>query len=281
MNTNDIFIEVIENNGNTVQKSSIRRESHDYFLYSHVCGVKFEWWANTNRIVLGYGNSNDDRNKIYEEIPGLIEEISPVKNKKLLKNYTSFYLQEDISEIDLQNTLQSINDYLNKNCEEWEKSVGSSTTEIKIGVSFSGTLFENLKERGATMSPMFGSMVCDASGMKINRMLCEYYIPGGRIDGVEIDLEGNITSIYECGSGIHKGDFLDWDHWNKVLCKYLYSNKVYTDHLKRVVILAGGYCDEMLAMAKNVSNLLERSNIEFILLKTDRQENNVFISRVQ
>ena len=108
-------------------------------------------------------------------------------------------------------------------------------------------------------------------------MLCEYYIPGGRIDGVEIDLEGNIVSIYECGSGIHKGDFLDWDHWNKVLCKYLYSEKVYTEYLKKVVMLAGGYCDEMLSMANNVSNLLEKSNIEFILLKTNREENNITI----
>jgi hypothetical protein len=280
MKTNDIFIKVINNNGNKIQKSNVRKESQDYFLYSHVCGVKFEWWSNTNRIVLGYGNSSDDRNKIYEEIPVLIEEITTVKNKKLLASYTSFYLQDDISEIYLQNTLQRINDYLVENCDAWEKSVGSSIVEAKVGVNFSGTLFENLKERGTTMSPMFGSMVCDASGMKINRMLCEYYIPGGRIDGVEIDLEGNIVSIYECGSGIHKGDFLDWDHWNKVLCKYLYSEKVYTEYLKKVVILAGGYCDEMLLMSKNVSNLLVKSNIEFILLKTNREENNIVVKRI-
>ena len=277
---NNVFIDLIESKDLDIIKSYIRKGSEEYFLYSNVFGIKYEWWDRNTRIVLGYGNSRKDREKMFEEISKIIEQTTKIVKRKNTKSYVSFYLPEDISNDSLENVFEEIYDYFETNCDQWEKNVKNASLEIKNGVSFNGTIFENLKERGATMSPMFGSMVCKASGMRIDRMLCEYYIPGGRIDGVEIDNEGNITSIYECGSGIHKGDFLDWDHWNKVLCKYLYSNKVYTQHLKRVVILAGGYCEEILSIAKNVSLLLEKSNIEFILLKTDREENNITIVKI-
>ena len=45
-------------------------------------------------------------------------------------------------------------------------SIGTrSRTASAKGVSFEGTFFSDLKERGATMGGMFGKMVCDASSM--------------------------------------------------------------------------------------------------------------------
>lgn len=278
---NDIFIEVIESCGNTINKCAIRKDSEEFFLYSYVCGVKFEWWNNTSRIVLGFGNSSDDREKLFEDVSLILDNTNVLKNKKLLKSYISFYLIDEIDEETLQNVFISISEYLENNCDEWEKPVKySNNSEPEIGVVFAGTIFENLKERGTTMSPMFGSMVCKASGMTLERMLCEYYISGGRIDGVEIDEDKNIVSIYECGSGIHKGNFLDWDHWNKVLCRYLYSKEVYSDRLERIVVLAGGYQKEMIDMYANVKDLLGRKNIDFILLKTVREEDDIGVVRI-
>lgn len=275
---NEIFIDVIESNGNIVNESFHNTTS---FLWCNIYGVKFEWWNNTSRIVLGYGNSHEDREILYQDIEELINETSKLKKKKLLNSYTSFYLIEDICEIDFQNILQKINHYLVENSDVWSKPFGNITLETKVeGITFEGTIFKNLKERGTTMSPMFGSIVCKASGMKLERMLCEYYIQYGRIDGVELDEEGNLISIYECGSGIHKGNCLDWDHWNKVLCRYLYSPEVNTDHLQKLVILAGAYEKEMIEMYPRVKSLLDKANIEFILLKTIRENNRIDVCKV-
>ena len=130
---------------------------------------------------------------------------------------------------------------------EFKHSDGVKAEKL-VGVTFQDTIFENLKERGATMSGMFGSLVCKAAKMKLENTLAEYYTNAGEIDGVEIDPEtGDVLAIYECQSGIHNGDFLDETHLNKAFGKYLYDSKVLPT-VRKVVVLAGGYYEDQLSM---------------------------------
>lgn len=269
--SDSIFRETLENVGFDIVETKV-------FIYSLVWGVKFEYHEHKNLIVIGYGNSSSDRDRLYEGVQGVLSEyefISYKLNGSYIRlDFTDFYLEE------FETIIMSLVEYFSSMANILEKPMGSITKIEQIGPAFSGTIYENIKERGATMSPMFGSMVCSQSGMKLERMLCEYHIPGGRIDGVELDDEDNIVSIYECGSGIHKGQFLDWDHWNKILCRYMFSNAVFSDKLKRIVVLAGGYSNEMLSMVGNINTVLGRSGIEFILLKTERVENKISVVKV-
>jgi len=149
-----------------------------------------------------------------------------------------------------------------------------------VNPTFKGTIFENIKERGATIGGKFGKMVCDKSEILLHDMLAEYHISCGVIDGVEVDEEGNIISIYECGSGIHLGKKLDWDHFNKIFGKYVFSKEVWTDHLKRIIILAGDYDEEMLTSINNAKSLFTLKGIEIIILKTFKIKNKITVERI-
>lgn len=269
--SDSIFRETLENIGFDIVETKV-------FIYSLVWGVKFEYHEHKNLIVIGYGNSTSDRDRLYEGVQTVLSEYEFITYKLngsyIRLDFTDFYLEE------FENIINLLLDYFSTMANILEKPMGSITRVEQVGVNFSGTIYENIKERGATMSPMFGSMVCAASGMKLERMLCEYHIPGGRIDGVELDEDNNIVSIYECGSGIHKGQFLDWDHWNKILCRYMFSNAVFSNKLQRIVVLAGGYCKEMLSMVDNINSVLGNSGIEFILLKTDRVNNTISVTKI-
>jgi hypothetical protein len=248
------------------------------FIYSLSWGVKFQYYERKNLFVIGYGNSPTDRDRLFEGVQSVLTEYEFI-SYKLNDTYIRLELSDFYLE-DFESIINILLEYFSTIANILEKPMGSITKVEQVGPSFEGTVYQNIKERGATMSPMFGSMVCNKSGMKLERMLCEYYIPGGRIDGVELDEFNNVVSIYECGSGIHRGQFLDWEHWNKVLCRYMYSDAIHTSHLKRVVLLAGGYQTEMLEFAANINKVLNNSGIELILLATNKEENNIFIERV-
>ena len=153
--------------------------------------------------------------------------------------------------------------------------------EVLVGPTFANTVFENIKERGATMSGMFGSMVCEAADMSLKNTLAEYYTNAGEIDGVELDENENVISIYECQSGIHKGSYLDETHLNKSLGKYLYDSKV-IGTVRKVVILAGGYyADHLNLIRERASELANRKTpIEIVLLKTTKSDGRIKIERV-
>ena len=269
--SDSIFRETLENVGFDIVETKV-------FIYSLVWGVKFEYHEHKNLIVIGYGNSSSDRDRLYDGVQCVLSEYEFVSYKLngsyIRLDFTDFYLEE------FETIIMSLVEYFSSIANILEKPMGNITKLEQVGPNFEGTVYQNIKERGATMSPMFGSMVCSKSGMMLERMLCEYYIPGGRIDGVELDEFNNVVSIYECGSGIHRGQFLDWEHWNKVLCRYMYSNEIYTNSLKRIVLLAGGYQQEMLDLSVNINKVLLNSGIELILLVTKREENSILIERV-
>lgn len=257
-----------------LEEKNIEPRSTHRFVYGIYNSIKFEWWEKQKKIHLGWTNSEEERDKIYSSLVQISQEFDSL----------SIYQQDSL--VILETNLEE--DNLNKVI--WEK-VHSILGKIvfdevniynskNLGPNFSDTIFENLKERGTTISPMFCKMVCRESGMKLENMLAEYYIDGGRIDGVELDESGNIISIYECGSGIHKGMFLDWDHWNKILCRYLYSDNIWSDHLKRIVLLAGGYSGEILSLSKNAFKLFKKAGIELVLLKTIKENNKIDIAKI-
>ncbi len=241
------------------------------YVYLYVNSTKFEWWEKQKRLVIGWTNSEDERVKIYN---ALLKELDKEEFISIEKRKSVLWV-EFLGEINYQSIWIKTYDILNSLI--LEKRQEAKT----LGVSFKGTLFENLKERGTTISPMFCKMVCRESGMNLERILAEYYISGGRIDGVELDEEGNIVSIYECGSGIHKGEYLDWNHWNKVLCRYLYSDDIWNDHLKRIVLLAGGYSEELLSLGRNAFKLFNKAGIELVLLKTIKENNKIDVIKLE
>jgi hypothetical protein len=148
-----------------------------------------------------------------------------------------------------------------------------------MGVLFEGTQFDGLKERGATMSPMFCDMVCNASGMILEKMQAEYYTDAGEIDGVEFDDSGNIISIYECQSGIHNGEELDNLHLGKALGTYLYDPKIFPT-VKKVVILAGGYTESTLRVFRERQKELETHEIEILALITTRIDDLIGVEKL-
>lgn len=148
-----------------------------------------------------------------------------------------------------------------------------------MGVLFEGTQFDGLKERGATMSPMFCSMVCEASGMNLKNIQAEFYTDAGEIDGVEFDDEGHIISIYECQSGIHHGEDLDGLHLGKALQNYLYDPKVFPT-VRKVVILAGGYDKSVMRVFRERKIELMRHGIEIVPLITTRTDDKIGVKRI-
>jgi hypothetical protein len=149
-----------------------------------------------------------------------------------------------------------------------------------MGPLFEGTQFDGLKERGATMSPMFCKLVCDASDMKLNNMIAEYYVDAGEIDGVEFDEEGNVISIYECQSGIHKGEELDELHLGKALQNYLYDPKILPT-VRKIVILAGGYSESTIRVFKERQKELESRGVQIIPLFTLREQDRILVERLE
>ncbi len=158
-------------------------------------------------------------------------------------------------------------------------SIGSRSRQAAAtGVSFAGTFFSDLKERGATMGGMFGKMVCEASGMELYNMKAEKYTSSGEIDGVEYDADLNIISIYECQSGIHHGQYLDDNHLDKSLGRYLYDPEIIPT-VRKIVILAGGYTDQHMNVLRERSKELARRDnpISIVLLKTVAADTKVGI----
>lgn len=149
------------------------------------------------------------------------------------------------------------------------------------GVLFEGSNFSNAHERATTIGNRFMKLVCAASGMSDNYDAEWPIVDAGRIDGVEIDDNGNPISIYECQSGIQNGDYLDDEHLHKSLMRYP-SDPAILPTLKKIVILAGGYSNEHLIQIKfQAENLSLRKNpIEVILLKTNKIDNKINVEVV-
>jgi hypothetical protein len=220
------------------------------------------------------GDSLDELNS---ELSNNFETVKPsYKN-----NWSDLICKPTIENIELMiSVIESLDFDISE--ELLDSLMQEKTTKRSAGVTFEGTIYERIKERGSTIGGKFGKMVCDASGMDLFQMFAEEYYSCGEIDGVEKDpLTNKPISIFECQSGIHRGEFLDDGHLNKTLGKYLYDSEIIPT-VKKIVILAGGYTKEHLSMLKERSSELMRRQIpiELVLLKTEREGDQIRVVRL-
>lgn len=267
------YINALIEKGYTQEEITVNDKS----MHITINGIKTEVQINSRtlkprRLKIGYGNSIEDLEKL--------KELAELEFGDEFIRLDSKYGLIEIKKTDISYFDQLI-DMVDNIDFEVEKPAGSSKAS-KIGVLFEGTVFKNTKERGASIGGKMSKMVCEASGMDRDEMLPEYYTDSGEIDGVEIDpITEEVISIYECQSGIHKGQYLDELHLNKALGKYLYDSKIIKT-VRKVVILAGGYSDESLNIINERSKeLLSRENpIEIVLLVTRRDSDKISIERI-
>ena len=239
--------------------------------HNFIIGVKWAIKQRVWRLVIDSNGPNKEET-LENTLGGFTEESEFFRNNSKRLQYE--YCSEDIDSIVEQAQLLAA--YITEN----DLGRGSDTREAKAGVSFSGTQFDRLKERGATMSGMFGSLVCQASGMNLTMTQAEYYVDAGEIDGVEFDENNNVISIYECQSGIHHGNELDDVHLNKALGSYLYDPEIIPT-VRKVVILAGGYSPATLNILRERQEELRRRDnpISLVILVTTRNGDRIGVER--
>ena len=242
------------------------------FILSVLYAVKEAQWK--LRIWSNATKQNKD-----ELIIGLMSELPDFGASEWFRN-TSRRVQFEVSVSDPDTLLEQAA-VLKQYVEENDLGAGAVTAEAKTGVSFAGTQFDRLKERGATISGMFGNLVCQAAGMNLIMMQAEYYIGAGEIDGVEFAENGDVISIYECQSGIHHGEELDDEHTAKALGTYLYDPEIIPT-VRKVVVLAGAYSDNDLRLLRERAYELSRRErtIELVVLITTRVDNRIGVERV-
>ena len=248
-----------------------------------VAGIKAEYNFGSNPLAIKLvARAKNDEESTMEQLTDWVienygEDSIVQKRKKAGSKVLNFF--ENVSPEDFIEVIENLNDA------EFDLEFpygDGSKAEVLVGPTFVNTVFENIKERGATMSGKFGSLVCEASGMDLNETLAEFYTNAGEIDGVELNKDEEVISIYECQSGIHKGAYLDETHLNKSLGKYLYDPKILPT-VKKVVILAGGYYEDHLNFIRERSKELARRDnpIEVVLLKTVKVDNKIKIEQVE
>lgn len=223
--------------------------------------------------------SNSSRGNKHELIESLFSDLPDAPNSEWFRN-SSRRVQFEVASTDPDLLIEQaavLKAYVDDN----DLGAGSGQAESKSGVSFAGTQFDRLKERGATISGMFGNLVCQAAGMNLTMMQAEYYVAAGEIDGVEFAEDGSVISIYECQSGIHHGEELDDEHTAKALGTYLYDPEIIPT-VRKVVILAGAYSESDLVILRERRYELGRREqpIELVALITTRVENRIGVERV-
>ena len=223
--------------------------------------------------------TNTTRGNKNELIETLCNELPDASNSEWFRN-SSRRVQFEVASSDPDVLIEQaavLKQYIDEN----DLGSGSGVPEVKTGVNFAGTQFDRLKERGATISGMFGNLVCQASGMNLVMMQAEYYVNAGEIDGVEFAENGDVISIYECQSGIHHGEELDDEHTAKVLGTYLYDPEIIPT-VRKVVVLAGAYSEGDLRLLKERAYELARREraIELVVLVTARDGNRIGVERV-
>ena len=279
-------LRIFEEIGNMLTEKGFKylhKSGNTTYMATHVSGLKAEYNYGSGKLAVKLiaKPQNDHESTIEQMTDWVIEnygEDSLVdRRKKPGSNVINFL--EDLSPDQFVEVVELLDQ--SEFDLEFPYSDGSKT-EVLQGPAFTNTVFENIKERGATMSGKFGSLVCEASGMDLNETLAEFYTNAGEIDGVELNKDEEVISIYECQSGIHKGAYLDETHLNKSLGKYLYDPKILPT-VKKVVILAGGYYEDHLNFIRERSKELARRDnpIEVVLLKTVKVDNKIKIEQVE
>ena len=287
----DVFIENI-NNGTVDQackdaglegQVGLQSNGRPYAYYMSINGIKTEYSSNRGAFRVGYNKkyNNDIIDLLFGE---LTEFYSDNDDIEVIRTRAGTSPSDGTpgGVVDVAGVYEPEDFVLF--CTEVDRITSEAEgitvrrSSAERGVSFEGTFFFDLKERGATMGGMFGNMVCEASGMKLVNMKAEKYTSSGEIDGVEYDDNLDIISIYECQSGIHHGSFLDDNHLDKSLGRYLYDPEIIPT-VRKVVILAGGYTKQHLNILKERSYELanRKQPIEIVLLRTVATDTKVGI----
>lgn len=243
-------------------------------LYTYVNGIKIEWQIGDATMRLGYGNSTNDIQKLGDLCSTVFDHGSVVNT---LKNWV------DIKPPNIDDFKILVDSILESQDLDLEKSARGRGTNGNSGILFEGSNFSNAHERMTTLGPRFMNLVCKATNMTLENMDGEWPIEdSGRIDGVEIDEDGNPISIYECQSGIQNGLFLDNEHLSKALLRYPFDSAIIPT-LKKIVILAGGYTTEHLNIIKNQASMFNsrKNPIQLILLKTNRINDKIGVEHVE
>jgi len=270
----DEILSIIDTEEYKVEVHSKEEGNGDWGIFVFVNGVKLEWNWSGRCIKTGYGNHNEDILTIKNFF---------IKNKVKVDDYERSKLCVISRMKCTPDEFKKVYELLVNHNMDLIKMTGVGKQEKPKGPNFEGTIFEPLKERGATIGGMMGKMVCEVAGINRDYLLPEFHTKNsGEIDGVEIcpDTQKPIT-IYECQSGIHYGNYLDEHHLNKGLHKYLYAEEI-VNTVKKVVFLAGGYSNSVKNIIKERrTELLNRDNpIEVVLLKTTKKENKIGIVEV-
>lgn len=241
-------------------------------LYTYINGVKVEWQIGDATMRLGYSNSSEDIQKLGVYVLELFES----ETVRIKKNWI------DIKPPTVDGFLSLVDWILDMDIELEKPAKSRGVTINQTGVIFENSNFSNAHERMTTIGPRFMNMVCEATNMKLAQMDAEWPIEdAGRIDGVELDIDNNPISIYECQSGIQYGNFLDDEHLFKSLLRYPFDSEIIPT-LQKIVILAGGYTPEHLNIIKQQSIMFKnrKKPIEIILLKTIRNNNKIEVECV-
>jgi hypothetical protein len=240
--------------------------------FNFAIGVK-QFAKNSEWRLLVEANGLASKDSSLEEHLGdIVNQTEFVRNSSKRVQYE--FRSHDIDQ--LVDAAQSLREFVDS------ADLGSAkVVESRFGVTFQGTQFDRLKERGATMSGMFGNLVCQVSGMNLLMTQAEYHSSSGQIDGVELAENGDVISIYECQSGVHHGQELDADHLAKTLGTYLYDPEIIPT-VRKVVLLAGAYNDDYMLLLKERAYELSRREraIELVVLITTRVENRIGVERV-
>jgi hypothetical protein len=258
----DLVIEMLENEGMIWKDvSNSRNEFGRERIDTTVQGLKVEYHIQGVCFRVGYQAGQENIDAIYEALLDNYQE-DEVLRKNNWVDVLKIEAEEFESFLDILQDIDLVT-------EPEKEFLSVSKKETKKGVSFEGTLLENTKERGASIQAATSFMVCEASGMNPKMLFAEQHFDCGQIDGVEYNQDKTVKSIYEVQSGIFYGDYLDDNHRDKSLGRYLYDPKVIPT-VERVVIWAGGYYDsDLLYIKERALELSRRDNpIEVVLLKT-------------
>lgn len=257
----ELVIELLESNNMTCKdRPSSKNEFSRERIDTEVQGLKVEYHIQCVCFRVGYGAGQKNLDHIYETMLDNYEDIEVLRKKNWVDVYR--FGAEEFEEF--INILEDI-----ELPTELEKEFStSSRIESKQGVPFTG-LLSNTKERGASIQSATSFLVCEASGMDPKMLFAEQHFEAGQIDGIEYNQDGTVKSIYEVQSGIHHGEYLDANHRDKSLGRYLYDPKIIPT-VEKIVIWAGGYYESDLLMLKERALELSRRDnpIELILLQT-------------
>ncbi len=200
-------------------------KNNNWFL-TRVKNFKVEFDADRNRFLFAWGQEKELLEEMAEELRDWTDKEVQVTKGIIVE------APETEEELDyLMGTL-------------WDLATDHGTEPKQYGVTFEGTNFENYGERDFMAAVTQITKQGFKQYLPTGRNLVHEYVAAAdsRIDAVELDENGNVTTVIECQAGIQHGEYLDAVHFEKAISRYPHITGA-----KRVVIIAGGYTEAQLA----------------------------------